>query len=119
MIPCLGQEFFDFPANINNIGAARNFKLKPNEMLVIGDRIFSEIKIGNMLGMTTVQMMHGMYSTLVPSKGLETPDFRIQKIEEIEGVLHKLSKIIIPLEIAKIIIPLEIAKTVVSLMRYV
>ena len=74
------------------LAAARNFKLKPNEVIVIGDRIFSEIKIGNMLGMTTVQMMHGMYSTLVPTKGLETPDFKIQKIEEIEGVLHKLSK---------------------------
>ena len=72
------------------LAAARNFKLNPNEIIIVGDRIFSEIRIGNMLGMITVQMMHGMYSTLVPVKGLETPDFRIQKIEELHDVLHKL-----------------------------
>ncbi len=72
------------------LAVLKNFKLVPEEVLVVGDRIFSEIKIGNILGMTTVQMLHGVYSGLVPKRGVEAPDFRITKIAELIRILEEL-----------------------------
>ena len=72
------------------LAVLKNFKLVPEEVLVVGDRIFSEIKVGNILGMTTVQMLHGAYSGLVPKRGIETPDFRITRIPELIRILEEL-----------------------------
>jgi len=62
--------------------------LKPEEMLSVGDRIYSEIKVCNSLGMTTVQMVHGRFKDLVPSTELERPDFKIRSISELPTVVR-------------------------------
>lgn len=62
--------------------------LKPEELLSVGDRIPSEIRICNALGMTTVQMMHGRFKDLIPSTELERPDFKIRSISELLTVLR-------------------------------
>ncbi len=62
--------------------------LKPEKMLSVGDRMDSEIKICNSLGMTTVQMIHGRFKDLVPSTELEKPDFKILAISELTTVLR-------------------------------
>lgn len=62
--------------------------LKPEQILCVGDRIHSEIRICNSLGMPTVQMMHGRFKYLIPSSELERPDFKIRSISELLTVLQ-------------------------------
>ncbi len=62
--------------------------LSPEEMLSVGDRIYSEIKICNSLGMTTVQMLHGRFKDLAPSSEMERPHFKVRTISELPAVLQ-------------------------------
>ena len=73
------------------LGAIRSFNFKEEEVVVVGDRIFSEIRIGNMLGMTTIRLLHGAYSTLKPTNGLEDPDYEIKKIPEILDLFDEIN----------------------------
>ena len=66
--------------------------LKPEEVVCVGDRIQSEIKTANSLGMTTVQMLHGRFKDLVPKSDLEEPDYQIARIGELEHVLRVLNR---------------------------
>lgn len=62
--------------------------LKGDQLLCVGDRIYSEIRICNSLGMPTVQMVHGRFKHLIPSTELERPDFKIRSISELLTVLR-------------------------------
>lgn len=68
------------------------FQLKPNEVITIGDRVVSEIKVGNRLGMYTVQMMHGRHRNVVPKSDLEEPDYRISRISELMKIIDSISE---------------------------
>lgn len=62
----------------------------PNrETWVIGDRIDSEIKFGNELGLKTVLFRHGQgkYKRLVPKSGVEKPLYTVGSFEELRRVL--------------------------------
>ena len=67
--------------------------LAPKEVMTVGDRVHSEIRIANRFGMKTVQMVHGRFQSVLPEDNLEEPDFRIQKISEIPAVLRRLNRI--------------------------
>ena len=62
--------------------------LRPQEVLAVGDRIQSEIKTANGLGMLTVQMLHGRFRDLAPKSDLEEPDYKIERIGELHNVLR-------------------------------
>lgn len=68
----------------------KKFRLKPSECVSVGDRLHSEIKISNRLGMHTVHMKHGRYAKAGPANEFEEPDFSINKISEILEVLPKI-----------------------------
>ncbi len=62
----------------------------PNrETWVIGDRIDSEIRFGNELGLKTVLFRHatGKYRGLVPKSGLEKPTYVVESFLELRRVL--------------------------------
>jgi uncharacterized cofD-like protein len=58
------------------------------QLISVGDRIYSEIKICNSLGMTTVQIMHGRFRNLLPSTEMERPDFKVFTVSELFSVLR-------------------------------
>ncbi len=62
--------------------------LRAEEFISVGDRIHSEVRICNALGMTTVQMMHGRFKDLIPSTELERPDFKIHAISELPVIVR-------------------------------
>ncbi len=66
------------------------FSLKAEEVVSIGDRVHSEIRIGNKLGMTTIQMLHGRYQKILPKNLMEEPDFKIKKLSEIPALIKKI-----------------------------
>lgn len=55
----------------------------PKDVFVVGDRIDSEIKYGNMLGMTTVYLNRGKYMDLKPKDKNEVSEIKIQSLEEL------------------------------------
>lgn len=69
------------------LAAMTNYNLDPRDILVVGDRVFSEIKIGNQLGMVTVHMQHGHYADIAASKEWEDPDYTIQEITELPSII--------------------------------
>ncbi len=66
--------------------------LTPQECVAVGDRIHSEIRVGNYLRMTTVQVTHGRYKSLLPKNELEEPDFRISSVGELTDILAAANK---------------------------
>jgi uncharacterized cofD-like protein len=78
------------------LAAMTNYGLQPNDVLVVGDRVFSEIKIGNQLGMITVHMKQGHYANIAPSKEWESPDYTIFQISEIPFIIQNIDQEQIP-----------------------
>ncbi|MFH0954612.1 MAG: uridine diphosphate-N-acetylglucosamine-binding protein YvcK [Candidatus Micrarchaeota archaeon] len=68
----------------------KKFRLKPSECVSVGDRLHSEIKISNRLGMHTVHMQHGRYANLAATNEFEEADYSIKKISELPGLLPKI-----------------------------
>ncbi len=66
--------------------------LTPQEIVSVGDRIHSEIRVSNSLKMTTVQMMHGKFKSLLPKNELEEPDYKIERISELPGILSEANR---------------------------
>jgi FMN phosphatase YigB (HAD superfamily) len=66
--------------------------LTPQECVCVGDRIHAEIRVANYLRMTTVQMIHGRYKSLLPKNELEEPDYRISRIGELRDILATANK---------------------------
>ncbi len=67
----------------------KKFNLKPENIMVVGDKIKNEIKDANQLGMVTVQMVHGKYSKVKPETEDEKPDYKIKKISDVLEILEK------------------------------
>jgi len=59
----------------------------PSEILVVGDRIDSELRIGKELGMKTCRLLKGKYAVLKPKNENEKPDFEISNLEGLYGIL--------------------------------
>ena len=68
------------------------YHLAPEEMAVIGDRIYAEIKVGNVLGMNTIQFIHGRFKNLSAKTEIEIPDYLIKTINEVPRALHVVGK---------------------------
>lgn len=66
--------------------------LRADEVVCVGDRVQSEIKTGNSLGMITVQLLHGRFKDLVPKTDMEEPDYRINRISELHHVLRVVNR---------------------------
>ncbi|MDO8624555.1 MAG: uridine diphosphate-N-acetylglucosamine-binding protein YvcK, partial [Candidatus Diapherotrites archaeon] len=70
----------------------KKFDLQPNEVICVGDRVHSEIKTGNKLGMTTVRLLHGRYARLKPATKLEIPDYEITSLSKLSEIIELLQK---------------------------
>ena len=77
----IGGKKVDFEKSMEVLG------LKSSEILVVGDRIESEIKIGNEFGMKTARLMRGKYRFIDPKEDNEKPDFDIWSLRELYDIL--------------------------------
>jgi len=92
------RDYFDF-VFISDIGKKREdfeqvlkiLGLNEDEILVVGDRIETEIKIGNELGMSTIRLLKGKYKFLEPKSEDEKSDFEIESLNEIYNVIINLN----------------------------
>ena len=61
----------------------------PEECVIIGDRLDTDLQMGQQTGMTTVLVLSGVTSREDISQSTVTPDYVIEDIGEIERVLHE------------------------------
>ena len=97
----LAQHFDEILINDVETGHAREdcfldllaaHHLEPEEVVCVGDRIQSEIKTANSLGMHTVRMRHGRFKDLAPKTDLEEPDHAIAHVSELRQVLRVVNR---------------------------
>jgi len=74
------------------IESMNRFNLKPEEIVSVGDRIHSEIRLANKLGMNSVRLLHGRYSKMKPKNILEEPDYSINSIADLMQAINALEK---------------------------
>ncbi len=80
------DKYTSFVNMINLLG------IKQNRILVVGDRIDSELKVGKKLGMQTVRLLKGKYKGLSPQNSFETPDYVINRIQDLREILSKIEE---------------------------
>lgn len=68
-----------------------SLKCLPDEAIVVGDRIKSEIKIANMLGIRTVWYRQGKFSDELPTEELEFPDWTIDNLPQLVGIIKNVN----------------------------
>jgi len=60
-----------------------DFGLEPKDVVVIGDRVKKEIKIGNRIGAVTAWFKHGKYAREEPKEDDEKPDHIIISLSQL------------------------------------
>ncbi len=71
---------------------AEHLRLKPDQCVVIGDRIDNELRYGKELGMKTVLVKVGPYATLEPTCKEEKPDYTVDRITDVDEAVKAVSK---------------------------
>ena len=69
--------------------AMKQLRLSPVNVIVVGDKVSSEIKMANKLGMASVRILRGRFSKIKPRNELEEPDYSIGQISEVLPLLKK------------------------------
>jgi FMN phosphatase YigB (HAD superfamily) len=57
------------------------------DVIVVGDSIGDEIKVGNQLGFITVRLKKGMFATAIPKDADEVAKFELSDINELEKII--------------------------------
>ena len=76
----------DSTKNFNKIFTRLN--IQPEESVVIGDRISSEIIEGNRAGAVTVWIRQGKFAMDEPGEKIEQPDYTIYNLSELLDILE-------------------------------
>ncbi len=64
--------------------------LRPEEVMVVGDRVKSEIAVGNSLGCMTVWVPRGPFALELPKTKEEKPDFQVKDLTGVLQILNSL-----------------------------
>ncbi len=62
----------------------------PEQAVVVGDRVRSEIEVGNRLGLTTVWVRQGRFAEEIPLYPEQIPDYTIHSIIELMPLVERL-----------------------------
>jgi FMN phosphatase YigB (HAD superfamily) len=65
-------------------------EVKPEEVMVVGDRVKSEISVGNSLGCMTVWVPRGPFVLETPKTKEQKPDFTIKDLTGVLQILNSL-----------------------------
>lgn len=64
--------------------------LRPQDTFVIGDRVRSEIAVGNRLGATTIQVCQGRFANELPQLPEQMPDHIVHSLPEVGALITKM-----------------------------
>jgi len=68
---------------------ASSMSLTSLEIAIVGDRVEEEIYVGNKACFVTVWFKNGKFSKNLPGNNLQTPDFTIEKLEDLLKILRE------------------------------
>lgn len=63
---------------------------QPKSTLLIGDRVRSELEVGNILGATTVWVKQGQFATEEPKNEDQKPDFTVGSLNEVSKIISEM-----------------------------
>lgn len=66
----------------------RKRRRRQTPLVMVGDQVFSEIRVAKRLGFVTVRNLHGRYSHISPTSDAERPDFTIVHLSSLLGVME-------------------------------
>lgn len=70
-----------------NVFAKYISKEKPEDTFIIGDRVRSELEIGNVLGATTIWVKQGKFASELPENDGQQPDYTVSSLAEALKIL--------------------------------
>jgi FMN phosphatase YigB (HAD superfamily) len=63
--------------------------LAPDQTMSVGDKLDSDIRVGNRIGLITVRFRHGRQKELEPEQPLDRPDYDIQRLGDLLEILNQ------------------------------
>lgn len=66
---------------------ARQVHVPPSAVIFVGRKVFYEIKAANTVGMLTVRMLFGKYTSMMPTDDMEQANFQIESIEQLVPIV--------------------------------
>lgn len=81
------EEIFKFIINKYNTDRNYIYNIDKSKIFVVGNRIDSEIRYGNKLGLKTILLRHGKYKNLERKDNLEIPNYEINNMCEMGDLI--------------------------------
>ncbi|CAI5740917.1 unnamed protein product [Peronospora destructor] len=66
---------------------ARQLNVPASAVMFVGRKAFYEIKAANTVGVLTVRMLFGKYTSVMPTEETKQPDFQIESIEQLVSIV--------------------------------
>lgn len=85
-----GELGFEKPQKVFFEFAVKALRCKPEECVIVGDNVKSDILGGNRAGMHTIRVLTGKHGGERPRSRHEKPDFEIKDVSEIFKILRKI-----------------------------
>jgi len=70
----------------------KKMKLRPKETLAVGNKLKTDIVSANNAGFVSVRVLQGKYKNQRPKTKTERPDYSLQKIADLKGLLYRIVK---------------------------
>jgi len=89
------KEYFShiyFCRGNKDISLYKNFinTKKPQSTIFIGDRVRSELEVGNILGATTIWVKQGKFASEEPENIIQKPNYTVDSLEDLAKLLNKI-----------------------------
>jgi uncharacterized cofD-like protein len=80
------------PSKYNKfVRAMKTLGLRPRNIIAIGDKVSSEIRMANRLGMISVRILKGRFSGIKPRNDLEVPDYVVRNLAGLFPLIKRVS----------------------------
>lgn len=66
------------------------YAANPSNTIFVGDRIRSELRVGNKLDATTIWVKQGKFSNELPENENDEPNYTVKTLRELSDILNEL-----------------------------
>ncbi|KAF0709589.1 Aste57867_5814 [Aphanomyces stellatus] len=66
---------------------AKQLNVTTSKVVLVGKRVFAELKAAKQMGLVTIRMMYGKYAKTMPADELEQPDYQMSNLHQLLAIL--------------------------------